>query len=105
MKLAVVKTGGKQYKVKEGQEIKIEKIDKEPGKSIDFKEILLVSNDDGSDIQIGSPFLSGVKVKASVLEHGRNKKIEVVKYKAKTRYKRTIGHRQHFTKVKIEKIG
>lgn len=105
MKLAVIKTGGKQYKVREGQEIKIEKINKDAGKSVDFKEVLLVSNDDGSDVKIGSPILSGVKVVASILEHGRNKKVEVVKYKSKTRYKRTIGHRQHFTRVKIEKIS
>ncbi len=105
MTLAVIKIGGKQYKVTEGQALKIEKIDKEVGKKIDFKEVLLISDDKGKETQVGTPFIKGAKVEAEVLEQDRDKKIQVIKYKAKTRYKRNLGHRQYFTKVKITKIS
>ncbi len=104
MKLAVIKTGGKQYKIIEGQELKIEKIDKEVGKKIHFKEVLLISDDKEENIKIGNPFIKDAEVEGEVLAQGKNKKMEVVKYKAKTRYKRTLGHRQYFTKIKINKI-
>ncbi|MBT4277919.1 50S ribosomal protein L21 [Candidatus Falkowbacteria bacterium] len=103
--LAVIKTGGKQYKVAEGQELKIEKIDTEVGKKVNFEEVLLVSDEKGENIKIGEPLVKDVKIEAEVLEQGRDKKVEVVKYKAKTRYKKVYGHRQPFTKVKIGKIG
>ena len=102
--LAVIKTGGKQYKVKAGDIIKVEKIDAEKDKSINFEEVLMTSEEDGSDVKIGSPFIEGAMVSAKVLEQGRNKKIDVIKYKRKIRYRRKIGHRQPFTQVKIEKI-
>ena len=105
MKLAVIKTGGKQYKVAEGQELKIEKINVEPGKKVIFEEVLLISDEKGENAQIGDPLLKDVKIEAEVLEQAKDKKIEVIKYKAKSRYKKTYGHRQHFTKVKVGKIG
>lgn len=105
MKLAVIKTGGKQYKIKEGSELKVEKIEKEIGKKINFEEVLLISDEEGKDVQIGDPIVSGGKVEAEILEQGKAKKVEVRKYKAKTRYKRNVGHRQLFTKVKITKIA
>ena len=104
MNLAVIKTGGKQYIVKEGDNLKIEKIDKKIGSKINFEEILLVSDKEGKGIKIGNPFIDGVKVQGEIIEQGKNKKVVVVKYKSKTRYKRTLGHRQNYTKVKITKV-
>jgi large subunit ribosomal protein L21 len=105
MTIAVIKTGGKQYKVTEGQTLKIEKIEGEVGKKVNFKEVLLISDDKGKEVQVGDPYLKSVKVEAEVLEQAKDKKVTVIKYKAKTRYKRTLGHRQHFTRVKITKIS
>ena len=104
MKLAVIKTGGKQYLVKEGDQLKIEKIDKNVGDKINFKDVLLISDIDGDIVNIGNPFLEGAKIEAVVLEQGRAKKVIVIKYKPKVRYKRTLGHKQDYTKVKIIKI-
>jgi large subunit ribosomal protein L21 len=98
--IAVIKTGGKQYLVKEGDVIKIEKLDAKPGDAVKF-DVLMTA--EGDKVNVGSPTLSG-KVDAEVVAHGRDKKIEVVKYKAKSRYTRRTGHRQLFTKVKISKI-
>jgi large subunit ribosomal protein L21 len=98
---AVIKTGGKQYLVQEGDVLKIEKLDVEPGAGVEF-EVLLRA--DGDKVDVGTPHVSG-KAKAEVVEHGRAPKIEVVKYKAKSRYTRRVGHRQQFTKVKITKIA
>lgn len=101
-KIAVIKTGGKQYKVTEGETIQIEKLNKKEGDKIKF-ETLLTSSEDAKDLQIGKPSL-GDKVEAKVVENGRGDKISVVKYKNKTRYVRNKGHRQHFTKVEITAI-
>lgn len=100
---AVIKTGGKQYVVKEGDVLKVEKLEAEQGKAVSF-EVLLMGEADGSVVEIGMPVLSS-QVSAEVVEHGRGAKIEVVKYKAKSRYRRRVGHRQPFTKVKIGKIS
>lgn len=103
-KIAVIKTGGKQYKVKEKDVIKVEKLPVEEGKTITFDDVLLIADEKGSDVQVGTPTVSA-KVTGKVLEQGRAKKIDVVKYKSKTRYHKKYGHRQPFTKVAIEKIG
>ncbi len=103
-KIAVIKTGGKQYKVKEKDLIKVEKLEIEEGQTVTFDEVLLVADENGSDVQIGTPTLS-TKVTGKVLEQGRAKKVNVVKYKAKTRYHKKYGHRQPFTKIEIEKIA
>lgn len=103
-KFTVIQTGGKQYIVEEGQEINIEKLTNKVGDCVEF-DVLLVSDADGSHTQLGNPIVSGVKVKATVLTQGRGKKILVVKYKPKVRYRRHVGHRQPFTKVKIDKIA
>jgi large subunit ribosomal protein L21 len=100
-KIAIIKTGGKQYKVAEGQDLKIEKLEKNQGDKITF-ETLLIADEKG--LQIGKPSL-GEQVSAEVLEQGRAKKIMVVKFKNKTRYTRNNGHRQPFTKVKITAIA
>jgi len=101
--LAVIKTGGKQYLVTPGQKIKIEKQDIEEGKEITFKEVLLVEKQ--RKLEIGTPFVKGVKVIGKVLSQGKDKKVIIFKYKAKKRYKVKKGHRQPFTEVEIIKIG
>lgn len=100
--LAVIATGGKQYLVKTGDTLKIEKLNVEQGKEASFDKVLLTANDDGTDVKLGNPYLQGVVIKSEVLEQGRGKKIRIVKYKRKVRYSRVNGHRQHFTKVKIK---
>ncbi len=102
-KIAVIKTGGKQYKVKKGDKIKIEKLDKKEGAKITF-DTLLISSTDAKEVNIGKPSL-GKKTEGKVVEQGRDKKISVIKYKNKTRYLRNKGHRQPFTKVEIVKIA
>lgn len=102
MNWAVIRTGGKQYKVSEGQTIDIEKLDKKDGESIKFDEVLLVSND--GTVKVGKPLVEKSSVKAKVETNFKDKKIRVVKYKSKSRYLRTTGHRQTKTKVTIEKI-
>ncbi len=101
---AVIKTGGKQYKVKEGSQFKVEKLTAEAGGKITFGDVLLVADEAGQNVKIGTPLVAGAKVEATVVEQGRADKITVVKYRAKLRYRRKIGHRQLFTEVKIDKI-
>lgn len=97
---AVIKTGGKQYLVKEGDVVSVEKLAGNAGDKIQFEVMLKL---DGDKVEIGMPTLSGT-VSAEVMEQGRAPKVDVVKYKAKSRYTRRVGHRQPFTKVKITKI-
>lgn len=101
---AVVKTGGKQYKVSEGETLKVEKLEIPEGSSLDL-EVLMVTDEDGKDVKVGTPNVSGAKVSAKVVQHGRAAKIQIVKYKPKSRYKRVNGHRQPFTALQIEKIS
>lgn len=103
MKFAVISTGGKQYRVSEGDVLKVEKLPKPEDGKVIFDKVLLV--DDGKNTQIGDPYLSGAKVEAEVTKEGKAKKIDVVHYKAKVRYKKTYGHRQPFTEIKISKIA
>ncbi len=102
--LAVIETGGKQYLVRAGQALKVEKLPADVGGKIIFDKVLLTAEDDGSDVKIGKPYLDGSTIEAVVEEQGRYKKILVVKYKRKVRYKRSRGHRQAFTKVKLAKV-
>lgn len=102
-KIAIIKTGGKQYKVKQGQILKIEKLEAEVGKKVKF-DTLLTATTDATEVNIGKPTL-GEKVEGKVTEHGRGDKVSVVKYKNKTRYKKNVGHRQPFTKVEIVSIA
>lgn len=102
IELAVIKTGGKQYIVKLGQKLKIEKLEKEVGEEITFDEVLLVQKDD--KVEIGSPLVKGAKVVGKVTTQGKGKKIVIFKYKPKVRYRRKAGHRQLFTEVEITKI-
>ena len=103
MNIAVIKTGGKQYLVKEGSVLSVEKLaGANEGDTVSFDDVLLT--DDGSATKVGKPSVSGSKISAKVVETGKGKKVIVVKYKAKSRYHKKRGHRQPFTKVKIEKF-
>jgi len=99
---AVFKTGGKQYRATQGQKVKLEKINANSGDKIQFTEVLMVG--EGSDIEIGTPFLANASVEAKVLEEGKDKKIEVIKFKRRKNYRRTFGHRQCYTLVEITGI-
>ncbi len=99
---AVIRSGGKQYRVVPGQTIRLESLAGEPGSKVQLGEVLLVEND--GKFQTGTPLLSNAKVEATVLEHDRAKKIIVFKKKRKKQYRRTNGHRQNFTAVRIESI-
>jgi len=105
MQFAVIKTGGKQYKVAEGDVVKIEKIkgDFQKGDKVTFDEVMLV--DDGKTTQVGTPTLSGKKVEGTIELIGRAPKIDVIKYKSKSNYFKKNGHRQPYFKVKIGKIA
>ena len=98
---AIIKTGGKQYKVSEGDIIKVEKIEAEAGDKIEFDQVLMVAGDDVKD---GSPVVEGAKVSAELLDQKKHKKIVIFKFKAKKNYRKKKGHRQPYTLVKIEKI-
>lgn len=99
---AVIETGGKQYRVEEGKEIKIEKLNAEVGETVEFDRVIAVNN--GEALKVGLPLVEGAMVKGRVLEHGRGRKIIVFKYKPKKNYRRKQGHRQAFTRVLIETI-
>lgn len=99
---AVIRTGGKQYKVAEGETLAVEKIEKKDGESVNFDEVLLI-NASGT-LKVGKPTVEKAKVKAKVVDTFRDKKVRVVKYKSKSRYTRTNGHRQTKTHILIEKI-
>ena len=99
---AVIKTGGKQYRVAEGDVLNVEKLNAEAGSEVVIDEVLTVVND--ADVKIGQPVVEGSKVTAKVVEQGKGEKILVFKYKAKSNYRKRQGHRQRFTKVEISKI-
>jgi len=98
---AVIRTGGKQYVVEPGQVLKVEKLNLPEGSEVEF-EALMVRDDDGN-VKVG-PEAKGTKVKATVVRHGKGKKIIVFKYKAKKHYQRKYGHRQHFTEIQVNEI-
>ena len=99
---AIIETGGKQYRVTEGDILTIEKIEVAEGQTFDFDRVLTVVKD--GEVVVGKPLVSDAKVTAEVVSHGKGKKILVFKYKAKSNYRRRQGHRQPFTKIRIEKI-
>ena len=99
---AIIESCGKQYKVTEGDVVFFEKLDVEEGKKVTFDNVVLVSDD--KKVEVGAPYVKGVKVEGKVVAHGKAKKILVYKYKAKKNYRRTQGHRQPYTKVEITSI-
>ncbi len=100
---AVVETGGKQYRVQEGDTIFVEKLSGESGSDITLDKVLLISNE--GDIKVGKPVLEGASVEAEILEQGKAKKIIVFKYKSKKDYRKKQGHRQPYTRLKIKSIN
>ncbi len=100
-KIAVIRTGGKQYKVSEGDTVKVEKLTAEAGQKVKLDTLMVA---DGGKLELGQPSL-GEKVEAEVLATAKDKKVTVVKYKNKTRYKKTVGHRQVLTSLKVLKIA
>ena len=102
--IAVIKTGGKQYKVEAKDKLKVEKLPGKEGKTITFKEVLLVSDKTGKTTKVGTPKVAKAQVEATILKQARDKKVTVIKYKPKIRYRRQMGHRQSYTLVQIEKI-
>src|SRR5262245_55360386 len=99
---AVIVSGGKQYRVGEDQTIQVEKLSVEPGSTINLNEVLMYAN--GDDIRIGAPYLSDVKVNATVVGHGRGKKVMIIKMRRRKHYRKQMGHRQHYTELKITGI-
>jgi|SRR3989338_1332645 len=99
--IAIIDTGGKQYLVKKGDRIQVEKLASESGSSIGFNKVLMTS--DGKEFTLGKPYVDGAKVEGKVLKQGRGKKIHILKYKAKSKYRRKQGHRQNFTEIEITK--
>ncbi|MCR3955440.1 MAG: 50S ribosomal protein L21 [Gudongella sp.] len=99
---AIIETGGKQYKVQEGDVVFVEKLNAEEGDAVNFDKVLLMSTDSG--VTPGKPFVEGAKVEGTVLAQGKAKKIVVFKYKPKKNIRKKQGHRQPFTKVQIDKI-
>ena len=100
---AVIRTGGKQYKVFENQTLKVEKIDGSEGSEVEFDDVLLYS--DGENLTLGTPKVENAVVKAHIIEQGRSKKQLVFKYKRRKGYRKMRGHRQHYTEIKIESIS
>jgi len=99
---AVIKSGGKQHRVVEGETLKLEKIEAETEATIEFDEVLLVG--EGADVKIGAPVVEGAKVTAEVVAHGRHKKVKIVKFKRRKHHMKQMGHRQWYTEVKITGI-
>ena len=99
---AIIESCGKQYKVTEGDVVFFEKLDAEEGKKVTFDKVMLVSED--GKVQVGNPYVKGVKVEGKVVAHGKAKKIIVFKMKAKANYRRRYGHRQPYTKLVVKKI-
>jgi large subunit ribosomal protein L21 len=100
---AVFQSGGKQHRVAEGQTVRLEKIEVAPGESVEFDNILMISN--GEDVKIGTPYVAGGKVTAEIVTHGRGDKIKVVKFRRRKHSRKQMGHRQWFTEVKITAIN
>lgn len=99
---AVFKTGGKQYRATTGDILKVEKIEAEKGATVELDQVLMVG--EGEDVKVGAPYLEGGKVTATVVDHGRHKKIKVIKFKRRKNYRKQMGHRQYFTQIEITGI-
>ncbi|GAB0153257.1 MULTISPECIES: 50S ribosomal protein L21 [Marinobacterium] len=100
---AVIVSGGKQYRVQEGQTLKLEKLTAEAGSSVEFDRVLLVGN--GDDVKVGAPVVEGAKVAAEVVAHGRGDKVTIIKFRRRKHHMKRQGHRQWFTEVKITGIS
>lgn len=99
---AVIRSGGKQYRVIKDQVLRLEKIEVSEGETVDFDQVLMVG--EGDKVEIGAPFLESAKVQAEVVKHGRGEKVNIIKFKRRKHHMKRQGHRQHFTEVKITEI-
>ena len=100
---AVIKTGGKQYRVEQGDTLAVERLDGDTGAAVSFDEVLLIGTE--ADTKIGRPLIAGASVKGTIVEQGRAKKVIIFKFRRRKNYKRKKGHRQYFTRVRIESIA
>ncbi|MGA7298081.1 MAG: 50S ribosomal protein L21 [Rhodanobacteraceae bacterium] len=100
---AVIKTGGRQYRVMEGERLRVEKLDAEVDSSIDFDQVLM--HGEGENITIGAPLVDGAKVSAKVLAHGRHDKVRIIKFRRRKHHMKQQGHRQHYTEIEITGIA
>lgn len=100
---AVIKTGGKQYRVSEGTRLKVERLEAEEGATVDITDVLMVV--DGETVNVGQPLLNGAKVTARVLSHGRGPKIKIMKFRRRKHHQKVTGHRQSYTELSIDKIA
>jgi large subunit ribosomal protein L21 len=100
---AVIATGGKQYRVAEGDTIRVEKLTADEGSAVEFEKVLMVA--DGDDVKVGAPYIDGGKVSATVKAHGRGKKVEIVKFRRRKHHRKQMGHRQSYTEIEITGIS
>ena len=99
---AIIRTGGKQYRVQSGEQLRVEALPAEVGATVSIEEVLLVGNGEG--VKIGAPFVSGAKVNATVVSHGRGEKLRIFKLRRRKHYQKTQGHRQAYTELRIDDI-
>jgi large subunit ribosomal protein L21 len=99
---AIIKTGGKQYRVESGEQLRVEALAADVGAAISFEEVLMVG--EGDAVKVGAPFVSGAKVKATVVSHGRGEKVRIFKMRRRKHYQRSQGHRQSYTELRIDDI-
>jgi large subunit ribosomal protein L21 len=99
---AVIKSGGKQYRVESGKQVRVESLAADVGSAVAFEEVLLVGG--GDNVKVGAPLVSGAKVKATVVSHGRGDKVKIFKLRRRKHYQKTQGHRQNYTEVRIDDI-
>ncbi len=100
---AIVATGGKQYRVKEGEKLRVEKLNAEAGDSVELDKVLLVG--EGEDVKVGAPYLDGAKVTAKVAANGRGDKVKIIKFKRRKHHQKQMGHRQAYTEIEITGIS
>jgi len=100
---AVIKTGGKQYRVTKGQTLRVEKLENEVGTDFDLSEVLMIA--DGENIKVGAPTVDGSKVTATILSHGREKKVHILKFRRRKHHMKRQGHRQYYTEIEIKGIS
>jgi len=100
---AVISTGGKQYKLAQGDVCRVEKLDAEEGASVEIDKVLMIAN--GDDINIGTPFVDGGKVTATIKSHGRAKKVEIMKFRRRKHHQKRTGHRQYYTEIEVTGIS
>ena len=99
---AIIRTGGKQYRVQSGEQLRVEALPAEVGATVSIDEVLVVGS--GEDVKVGAPFVSGARVKATVLSHGRGDKVRIFKLRRRKHYQKTQGHRQAYTELRIDDI-